>query len=395
MPVALFCACNSWENHSRVGSHHLAEELARRGWKIAFVSDPISPLHLLKGITPELMARFKIYQSGGRWIRKGIWTWVPGALCTPHNKALLRTEFISKHWPALCAPKLRRALTRAGFSEFDLVYVDSLTQAYWWRTLPHNQSVFRLADNLAGFDNFTQAGEVALKDLAHNTNLLLYTSGHLKNLAESLAPRESLFFPNGVDYAHYSIPAPIPQEYSENGRLRIVYVGVMEQWFDFPLVEQAARQLEQYDFFLIGPQNRPFRHRLANIHSLGPRPFSELPSYLQHAHAGIIPFNPDAHPELVHSINPLKLYEYMAAGLPVVSRRWATLEALQSPAVLVDTAEEFTAALKTLPSTPHLPSREFAQRFTWASRADTLLHKFPPKSYNASFHLRENTIQLA
>ena len=90
---------------------------------------------------------------------------------------------------------------------------------------------------------------------------------------------------------------------------------------------------------------------------------------------GIIPFDVAGHPQLVHNIHPLKLYEYMASGLPVVASRWKELEQIESPAILCDTAEEFIRAISD--ATRLTPDRtalvRFASRHDWSQRIDRLL----------------------
>jgi glycosyltransferase involved in cell wall biosynthesis len=81
------------------------------------------------------------------------------------------------------------------------------------------------------------------------------------------------------------------------------------------------------------------------------------------------------HPQLVHNIHPLKLYEYMASGLPVVASRWKELEQIENPAILCDTVEEFTRAISD--ATRQTPDRaafvQFASQHDWSQRIDRLL----------------------
>ena len=63
---------------------------------------------------------------------------------------------------------------------------------------------------------------------------------------------------------------------------------------------------------------------------------------MKHAQVGLIPFHVT---EMIHSVHPIKLYEYMACGLPVIAVCWEELESLQSPALLCRTRTDFVRAI--------------------------------------------------
>lgn len=384
MPKALFCACNFWDSPYQVGSHHLARGLAERGWQVAFVSDPISPAHAAAP-SAELAARFALWRSGGAWVEKNIFAYVPAGLCAPHNKPGLRSALVARNWHKLTIPPLDKILDKAGFASAELIYVDSLTQAYWWRDIPHKTSLFRLADNPAGFAKHTGAAQQALEYVAAAVDILLYTSPALAGLSASLRPKRAALLGNGVDAGHFAAPAALPPEYAGEERPVILYFGAMEEWFNFAWLRQAAEKLPHCRFVLIGPTRLAGKRlpMLENISLLGTRPFSALPAYAQHAAAGIIPFDLKRHASLVQAINPLKLYEYMAAGLPVVAGRWNALESLASPAILADNAEEFCAGIKTALANREALGRAgqlFAANFDWETRVSALLRYAEPEA---------------
>ena len=103
-------------------------------------------------------------------------------------------------------------------------------------------------------------------------------------------------------------------------------------------------------------------------------PHRDLPAYLWNADVGIIPFDAVSHAALVNSINPLKLYEYMACGLPVVSVAWEELRRIASPARLTGTPEDFIAALGQA-SAPQDRCRfiDYAGTQDWGARADAII----------------------
>ena len=127
--------------------------------------------------------------------------------------------------------------------------------------------------------------------------------------------------PNGVDAENFARPRPEPEDIAGLARPRVVYVGALEYWFDVELLERCALARPDVPFVVIGPRPDGLPASLAtlrNVHLIGPRPYAEIPAYLQHCDVGIVPFRRDA---LVDSIHPIKVYEYLAAGLRVVATR--------------------------------------------------------------------------
>ena len=81
-----------------------------------------------------------------------------------------------------------------------------------------------------------------------------------------------------------------------------------------------AKKRADWHFVLIGDADSSIdlsRYRaMPNMHFLGRKPYSDLPAYCQHFDVGLIPFKVN---ELTYAVNPIKLREYLSAGLPVVS----------------------------------------------------------------------------
>ena len=108
-----------WTSQLQVGSHHIARSFANKGWEVAFISDPISPLHLLKP-SPGLKSRYTIYKEGG--LREGnIWSYVPGALMTPHNHSFLKSPWVHHHWHQLTLPAVISKVKKQGVDCPDLL----------------------------------------------------------------------------------------------------------------------------------------------------------------------------------------------------------------------------------------------------------------------------------
>ncbi len=372
------CA-NYWTSPFQVGSHHLARGFVDAGWTVGFISDPISPLHLLGEVRQELANRFKLYRAGGMWdLEKKLWAYVPGALVTPRHKPLLRSHAVERGWSHLTWPPLGFMVRKHGFGEVDLVYCDSPKHLSWLSQVARARTVFRVADNTSGFGRTTAAARAAERVIAGAADLVVYSAETLKEYVESLKPRRAVHLPNGVNFSHFARhDVPDPPEYAWIRRPIAVYAGYMDAWFDYDLLNHVVATLPNVSFVLIGGSSVAHGRFVPapNLHLLGPRPFSRLPEYLRAAHVGLIPFDVQGHPTLVHSIHPLKLYEYFAAGLPVVATRWRELERLESPARLCDSVNEFVTGIEmSLSESPRgAEYQRYAEQADWKHRVIRLL----------------------
>lgn len=376
--ILMACA-NYWTSPFQVGSHHLARGFVRAGWTVGFISDPISPLHLLGQARQELTSRYRLYRAGGIWdLEKKLWAYVPGALVTPRDKLLLHSDAVERGWSNLTWPSLGATVRKQGFGEVDLVYCDSPKHLSWLSQVTRGRMVFRVADNTSGFGRTTAAARRAERALAQAADLVVYSAETLEEYVKTLHPRRMAHLPNGVNFSHFARnDMPVPVEYESIRRPIAVYAGCMDAWFDYALMNRMAAELPDVSFVLIG--GNPAAHAklagMPNLHLLGLRPFARLPEYLRAADVGLIPFDVQGHPTLVHSIHPLKLYEYFAAGLPVVATRWRELDRLRSPAKLCDSATEFIAAINMSLSEPRRRAeyQRYAEQADWTHRVGRLL----------------------
>ena len=130
------------------------------------------------------------------------------------------------------------------------------------------------------------------------------------------------FLPNGVDVARFQLngsEVPMPSDLANTARPVVGYAGKMQDMFDVDLAIHAVRHFPETQFVFIGQiLNRRWMAPLwdePNAHYLGDKHYDSLPSYLIHFDVCIIPYDV----EKQHGGDPIKFYEYLAAGRPVVS----------------------------------------------------------------------------
>jgi glycosyltransferase involved in cell wall biosynthesis len=137
---------------------------------------------------------------------------------------------------------------------------------------------------------------------------------------------------HGVDYEHFSqaldAATVVPREVADLPRPVLGYFGLLSQdWVDIDLLEGVARHFAQGSLVLLGrvAMDLGRLQRLPNVHILGHKPYTTLPSYCKGFDVGLVPFPIS---EVTLNANPLKVREYLAAGLPVVSTPIPEVEAV-------------------------------------------------------------------
>lgn len=130
---------------------------------------------------------------------------------------------------------------------------------------------------------------------------------------------------NGADYEHFAnknmeIPEDI-KTIKKDGNLIIGYYGALASWFDYNLVKKLAETNKNYQIVLLGLNydktlNKSGILELENVHYLGKKDYDELPKYLNCFDIATIPFIIN---EITLSTSPVKVFEYMAAGKPIVT----------------------------------------------------------------------------
>jgi glycosyltransferase involved in cell wall biosynthesis len=365
----LIAAANHWSSPYQVGSHHYARVFAKNGWKVLFVSDSISPFHFLSRNNLELKDRYGIYKGNFKTECENIITYVPMALITPNERPVFKSGFVAKNWHKMTVPDVTKFAVKSGFGEVDILWFDSLSQHFWLDGIKHKKSILRISDRMDAFKKVNKNLKNFENDLLKRTDLIIYSANSLKSYVDEFKEK-AFHVPNGVGVENFTnSERSIPDDLESIPKPRAIYIGAIDEWFDVELLLSVAGILKEVSFVLIGnPKiNISILKNEPNIYFLGRRNYTDIPKYLYNCDVGIIPFNKN-HP-IVNSVNPIKLYEYMVCGLPVVAARWRELELIGSPAYLADDPKEFADNIKK--AIKHKEKQElikFALSNTWEER---------------------------
>ncbi|MCS7313023.1 MAG: glycosyltransferase, partial [Acidobacteria bacterium] len=156
------------------------------------------------------------------------------------------------------------------------------------------------------------------------------------------------------------------------GEWTIIYIGALwGSWFDWDLLQAVARAYPEAAVVVIGDYRGQCRKPPPNLHFLGLKPQRDLPAYLAYTDVAIIPWKVDA---ITRATSPLKVYEYVAMGKPVVAPDLPTL--VDIPLVL--RARDRSAFIACIEQARSLSISEaeledFIARHNWTARISTLL----------------------
>lgn len=172
------------------------------------------------------------------------------------------------------------------------------------------------------------------------------TSRMLQQKAPANLP--SLYLPQGVDFSHFDIGSNSQREIPGMERIKrpiVGFFGLISEWLDFELMNFLGRSCPDVSFVYIGKSDVPSGsiEKLPNVHLTGQVDYSELPAWARYFDAGLIPFKIN---DLTRSVNPLKLMEYFALGIPVISTRLPDLIDVDGPIFFGANKEEIRNALR-------------------------------------------------
>lgn len=251
------------------------------------------------------------------------------------------------------------------------------TAAMMIRYLKPEKVVYYCVDEWSAF-SFLDAKlmrEMEARLLAQS-NLVIVSAEALYVNKRRLNPHTYLV-PHGVDSEHFARArqpdTDIPLDLKGLPKPIVGFWGLVHEWIDLGLLQQLAKAHPEWSIVLVGKigVDCSVLRRMPNIHLLGPRPYSALPGYAKGFTAAMLPFKIN---RLTESVNPIKLREYLAAGLPVVSTALPEVKPYAGVVRIASTPEEFLremeAAVKDTSETAARHRMESVVKDTWEARVE-------------------------
>jgi glycosyltransferase involved in cell wall biosynthesis len=246
---------------------------------------------------------------------------------------------------------VRAAMRQLGFADV-LLYTFVPASAWVARNLGATHVVYHCVDEYAQFDGGGAAIAALEAELIAKSDLVITCSSPLQRSKGALHPNTHLVR-HGVEQELFATaldPAlPLPADIARLPKPLFGFYGLVAEWVDLESMARVAEQWRQGSVVIVGEHNNANPAGMArlralpNVHFLGRKPYKDLPAYCKAFDVALLPFVKN---ELTENANPLKLREYLAAGLPVVATDIPEAAALAERGVLLaDGADSFVAAV--------------------------------------------------
>jgi glycosyltransferase involved in cell wall biosynthesis len=284
------------------------------------------------------------FAAGPHSMTAGLTTLTPIVLPFPHSPLAMRAN------RAILRSAIHRQRERLQMAEFQ-AWTFLPTAAPFIGTLGEALSVYYCTDEWSQFSSVDGGKMEALeRELCGKVDLIFAAARSIVDKKRALNP-ETHLIPHGVDRDHFATAlAPettIPDDIAAFPRPLIGFFGLIEDWIDVELFVFLARQRPEWSIVVIGQSHIPLEHlpSLPNLHFIGRRAYSELPRYAKAFSVGLCPFRIN---ELTMHVNPIKLREYLSAGLPVVSSDIPECRVREDWGRVARTHEEFLAQIQAV-----------------------------------------------
>jgi glycosyltransferase involved in cell wall biosynthesis len=310
----ILCFANDWKTDP-TSKHHLLKNFATQNRVLWTEAAGMRRPDLTSGADlARIAGKVRKFVQPARQMLPTLWAYSPPAIPLPGSSMARAANAQLYRWT------LQRELRRLGMRPDPLVWVYTPHVAPLIRTLPRSFLIYHCVDKWSAFEGYdARVMEECEAEICAAADLVIASA---QDLAERCRRYSSNvhYVPHGVDHAHFAralVASGEPVDLAPLRRPRVGFFGLIHEWVDLELIGTLADRLP-YEFVLIGAGNQDMSAllRRPNVHVLGRKPFSTLPDYSRGFDAAIVPFRMT---ELTVSVNPIKLREYAAAGLPIVS----------------------------------------------------------------------------
>lgn len=387
-PAIVALASNEWQTPWWMARQHLYSRLAARGWPIIYTTGP-----------QDIWLRNEPKWQSSSWLSRlnrvdvdataaaaqnAIWLDRPGKLLPRYRRL-----------PVLDQIAARRFGKRLGAAARSVSRDDLIAHVWhpkFWPFVPYlgaRHLVFHIHDAYDLGPGWCKEWEVGLRELAQRADLIITVADHMASRLPDKAGARAKILPHGVDVQAVIAGAEMrcPEDLERIPKPRIGYVGRVNPKIDFEGIAEVAKRRPDWNWVFVGavgigaantfeqsPRHEAGFERVRqcrNVHFLGVKDRKEVPAYLNHMDVNVLYYSGWG-----TTGHPTKLYEYFAAGKPIVATSYEGVSRFSRVIDLVTSPAEWVEAIKTALATGGVGTvaerQALALESTWDKRCDQL-----------------------
>ncbi|TDS86241.1 glycosyl transferase family 1 [Rahnella sp. BIGb0236] len=368
-----------WDNPFWTNKQHVAVEFSRRGYKVLYI-DSLGlrkPSLNKKDFSRILRKLFKAVKPPKK-VQENIWVWSPITLPWNEYRAVrsfnkFYLSFFVKMWSKLL-----------GFKKPWLWTYNPLTTEFL-NPSDFSKTIYHCVDEIKAQPGMPiDVLEREEKTLIQQANIIFVTALQLKE--NRVKWNDNIhYFSNVADYVHFNTAVTkdyvIPEDLKKINTPILGFIGAVSSYkINLDLISYLATQRPQYSIVIIGevgegdPSTKiDILKAHKNIHLLGPKPYNVLPQYLKYFDVALLPNNLN---EYTDNMFPMKFFEYLAAGKPIVSVALSSIQEFHNVVKIGKDELEFVMAVDAVISGDIVPLDErlaLAKEYTYETRTDKML----------------------
>lgn len=362
-----------WQSSGVVNrNYHLLHTLAKSERVNSIITVDFLPFNLARAIK-SFIKDFIFGKCRGELILKTL----TSRACKINDKITVYSTVNSVLRPAEIINDLKKVIEDLKMGD-DLIVINS-NPLYtdYLGNLGQQVSIFDAVDNWAEHSSYAKYKDLLMKhyaELSDKSNLFYTVS---EELAETFKGQNTRWLPNAVDFDHYQNK----ETHSSIANLKkpiLGFLGILQDRIDVELIKSIAKSFPDYSLVLAGPIWKDFPTDelkiFNNIYFTGPVRYEDIPKMYAGFDLGLILYKDNA---FVKSTNSMKYYEYLAAGLPVVSTNSGGIEKFKDVIYIANSHPEFIlqiqSALIENSDQKRQQRKDFVKPMSWTARVNSMI----------------------
>lgn len=358
----LFHRHTPWQGQIRCSTNIYAEKAIQAGYNVTYLEKLLHPGLIIKGnkVVP-ITQKAKAF-----WVR-------PFTLIPHMKKGIFSRPLFAKLTYKFIFPNIAKQL-KNGYGKPDVIWTVPFGSSTLKSFFPDSKLIIQVVDYYPAF----------MGDKIKDIEIIDYTAADFiftigvemtRYLVDELKidSKKITTLGQGVDYENYQKKHDLPAELKGLNGPKVIWVGLLSK-LDEEYTKVLIACLEQMGghLILIGPDTPTWLDEISNkvVHNLGPKFSNEVPAYLSHCNVGMMLYDLSKQ-DIYKGQHPLKLYEYAAAGLGILSTPHDEYKTLNPPCEVINSSVEISLKLDKLLDLSNSEKEEikqFAAQHSWTSK---------------------------